>query len=150
MLHHAGIWFWALRFAVVSSCNILGLSLVLVRFTQLLSQRNHRIVAFALLLKIFHNETTVNPILGQIPAGPKYLPARNFTGHLFGHDLFGVIPRLQIDQKSLKMMRRRRNRKHDRSVFLPFSDFSRGKFRPYFLTKPPQQQISPNTAKISV
>ena len=56
--------------------------------------------------RYFHNETTVKPILGKISPGIKFIPAQISTGHLFGHDLFRVIPRLGMGRKSLKTTRR--------------------------------------------
>ena len=72
------------------------------------------------------HETTVKQNLNDISAGIKIIPAENSMGHLFGHDLFRAIPRLQMAQKSLKNKRRRRRSKHGhRSVFLPFSHIFR-------------------------
>ena len=85
----------------------------------------------------FPHETTVNPILGKIPTGLKFVPATNFMGHLFGHDLFRAISRLEMVQKSLKMMRRRRRSRSrrrrssqgHRSDFSPISQIFR--FQPW-------------------
>ena len=57
------------------------------------------------------HETTVKANFGKISAGIKTIPAENVTGHLFGHDFFRAIPRLEMAIKSIKMMRRRRRRR---------------------------------------
>ena len=104
------------------------------------------------------HETTVNHNLRNIAAGIKFIPAENFMGHLFGHDLFKVIPQLEMGQKSLKNKLRRRRSRRSKTwtqvrffyLFRKFADFGREEFWPYFLTKPPHRQIPPNTAEICV
>ena len=83
------------------------------------------------------HETTVKPILRNILAGIKFIPAENSTGRLFGHGLFRAISRLEMVQKSLKMMRRSRRRRSrrrrssqgHRSDFSPISQIFR--FQPW-------------------